>query len=84
MPLTHMRKSFPLADGGRWEPRHSLGGHVGPVVDLSWGFGGRCLLSASTDQTARILTQDTAGQWLEIARPQVLQLMTNRLLDINY
>ena len=60
------------ADGKRWEPRHSLGGHWESVVGLSWSFDGRLLYTASADQTARILTQAADGQWLEIARPQVL------------
>lgn len=63
-------------DSNRWEPRHSLGGHFGAVVDLSWSFDGKILHTVSSDQTARILTQAADGQWLEIARPQVSKLIT--------
>ena len=56
---------------GSWIPQHALGGHFGAVVDLAWSFDGGCLLSASTDQTARIITADPDGHWFEIARPQV-------------
>ena len=60
-----------LAAGERgWEPRQALGGHYGPVVDLSWGLDGSCLFSASEDQTTRACSE-FLGRWCEIARPQV-------------
>jgi len=55
---------------GRWAPRHALGGHFGPVVDAAWGLDGRCLMTASVDQTARVWT-DVGGAWCELARSQV-------------
>ncbi|GAB4817645.1 hypothetical protein N2152v2_004691 [Parachlorella kessleri] len=54
--------------GGAW---HALGGHVGPVVDACWGVGDSCLLTVSSDQTARITSRLHDGHWCEIARPQV-------------
>lgn len=62
---------FIIAEENRWEPRHSLGGHFGPVVDLAWSPDGAILLSASLDQTARITALSAQGKWLEVARPQV-------------
>ena len=41
------------------------------MVDLTWSLDGACLLSVSTDQTARIITRAADGSWLEAARPQV-------------
>ena len=58
------------AEQGSWRAQHALGGHFGPVVDLSWGLGGSCLISVSADQTARIHAPHR-GHWCEIARPQV-------------
>jgi hypothetical protein len=57
-------------DSGACVPVHALGGHWGPVEDLCWGVDGRCLLSVSADQTARLFT-DFDGHWCELARPQV-------------
>jgi elongator complex protein 2 len=57
-------------DSGACTPVHALGGHFGPVQDLCWGVDGRCLLSVSADQTARLFT-DFDGHWCELARPQV-------------
>jgi elongator complex protein 2 len=59
------------ADGGGWVPHAAMGGHYGPVVDLAWGIDGRCLVSASEDQTARIWSAAVDGRWCELARPQV-------------
>lgn len=62
----------PLGDeGASWLPQHALGGHFGPVVDACWAADGACLLTVSTDQTARITTQLAGGHWCEVARPQV-------------
>jgi elongator complex protein 2 len=58
--------------GAAWLPQHALGGHYGPVVDLSWGADGGCLQSASGDQTARLFTA-VRGHWFELARTQVSQ-----------
>jgi len=55
---------------GQWEAAQCVGGHFGAVVDCCWALGGDCLLSASTDQTARITTVRD-GSWFEVARPQV-------------
>jgi elongator complex protein 2 len=52
-------------------PVPSAVGHCGAVVDACWAVDGECLLTASTDQTVRIVARDTAGQWYEAARPQV-------------
>ena len=41
------------ADSG-WEPQHAAGGHLGAVTDLAWLPNLPCLLTVSTDQTARI------------------------------
>jgi elongator complex protein 2 len=41
------------------------------VVDACWAADGGCLLTVSTDQTARITTRLADGHWCEIARPQV-------------
>ena len=41
------------------------------VVDACWAADGGCLLTVSTDQTARITTRLHDGHWCEIARPQV-------------
>ncbi|KAL4430983.1 hypothetical protein ABPG75_006239 [Micractinium tetrahymenae] len=54
-----------------WLPQHGLGGHYGPVVDACWAADGACLLTVSTDQTARITTRLAGGHWCEVARPQV-------------
>lgn len=62
--------SYGEEEGG-WLPRHALGGHYGPVVDACWAADGACLLTVSTDQTARITTQLASGHWCEVARPQV-------------
>ena len=70
-----------IADEKRWEPRHSLGGHSGPVVDLAWSPDGAILLSASQDQTARITALSAQGTWLELARPQVALVMAKAKLD---
>jgi hypothetical protein len=51
-------------------PQVASVGHCGPVVDMCWGLDGNCLVSVSTDQTARITTQ-WEGKWCEVARPQV-------------
>ena len=62
------------AEGGSggWVPHPALGGHYGAVVDLAWGIDGRCLVSVSEDQTARIWsTVGDDGRWCELARPQV-------------
>ena len=53
-----------------WVPRHALSGHYGEVVDLRWALDGSCLVTVSTDQTARISTI-MDGHWCEMARPQV-------------
>ena len=38
-----------------WNPKQTLGGHFGPVQDISWEpEEGRFLLSASDDQTTRL------------------------------
>jgi hypothetical protein len=53
-------------------PQATLGGHYAPVVDACWAADGGCVLSVSTDQTARMMTQLTdGGRWCEVARPQV-------------
>ncbi|KAK9839355.1 hypothetical protein WJX84_011776, partial [Apatococcus fuscideae] len=41
------------SDSG-WEPQHAAGGHLGAVTDLAWLPNLPCLLTVSTDQTARI------------------------------
>ena len=46
-------------------------GHCGAVVDACWGVDGECLMTASADQTVRVVGQDTSGHWYEFARPQV-------------
>jgi elongator complex protein 2 len=53
-----------------WVPQPAPGGHFGPVVSLCWAADNHCVLSVSTDQTARMLTQ-MKKRWCEIARPQV-------------
>lgn len=53
-----------------WIPQPAPGGHFGPVVSLCWAADDHCVLSVSTDQTARMLTQ-MKKRWCEIARPQV-------------
>jgi elongator complex protein 2 len=57
----------------------ATGGHVAPVVDACWSHDGQFLLTASTDQTARIFSKfvkrDSGSTlddvWCELARPQV-------------
>lgn len=59
------------SDGGL-VPAPAVGGHCGAVVDATWAADGGCLLTVSTDQTARITTKlASTGAWCEIARPQV-------------
>jgi elongator complex protein 2 len=57
-------------DNSPWVPQPAPGGHFGPVVSLCWAADNHCVLSVSTDQTARMLTQ-MKKRWCEIARPQV-------------
>jgi elongator complex protein 2 len=53
-------------------PGPAVGGHCNQIVDACWGVDGGCLLTVSTDQTARLTTKlKNAGKWCEIARPQV-------------
>ena len=41
--------------GELWRPKETLGGHFGPVQDISWEpEEGRFLVSASDDQTTRL------------------------------
>lgn len=47
------------------------------MVDLAWALNGNCLLSVSTDQTARITAASQSGAWMEIARPQVQHLFAH-------
>lgn len=62
--------SASLGGVAQWRPRHALGGHFGAVVGVCWGVDGRCVLSASEDQTARLFT--TVGRhWCEMTRMQV-------------
>lgn len=74
-----------LCSSLEWHLRHSCsagmsmltsllelaGGHYGAVVDVCWGFGDGCLLSASHDQTVRVFSDLPCGGWCEVARPQV-------------
>eukprot|EP00798_Chlamydomonas_sp_ICE-L_P028012 gene28012-31109_t len=55
-----------------WVPRHALGGHFGAVKGACWGVDGKCLMTVSTDQTARMFTTvGTQEHWCEMARMQV-------------
>jgi elongator complex protein 2 len=63
---------------GALVPCRAVGGHFGPVVDAAWGVDGGCLLTVSTDQTARLTTRiappgssSRKSEWCEVARPQV-------------
>jgi len=59
-------------ENGGLLPQPALGGHCNQIVDACWGVDGGCLLTVSTDQTARLTTQlKSTGKWCEIARPQV-------------
>ena len=53
-------------------PQPAVGGHCNQIVDACWGVDGGCLLTVSTDQTARMTTKlKNMDKWCEIARPQV-------------
>ena len=44
-------------EDGSLQPRPAASGHYGAVVDACWAGNGGCLLSVSTDQTARITAE---------------------------
>lgn len=53
-------------------PQPAVGGHCGPIVDATWAADGGCMLTVSTDQTARLTTKlHSTDHWSEVARPQV-------------
>ena len=59
-------------------PRASSTGHMASVVDSSWSYDGKFLLTVSVDQTARIFScchinrnGEDMSLWCEIARPQI-------------
>lgn len=59
-------------------PRPASTGHYGAVVDITWSPDGEFLLTASTDQTVRVLGQLESrngergeSEWTELGRPQV-------------
>lgn len=55
-------------------PRPACTGHYGSVVDATWSPDGEFLLTASTDQTVRVvgcLEGAGTGGWTELGRPQV-------------
>ena len=56
-----------------WRPMACATGHTGAVVDVAWGGlpSAPFLLSASVDQTVRLLGRNALGRWCEMARPQV-------------
>jgi len=59
-------------ENGDLLPQPAVGGHCNQIVDACWGVDGACLLTVSTDQTARLTTKlKNTGKWCEIARPQV-------------
>ncbi|KAL4524822.1 hypothetical protein Ndes2526A_g06926 [Nannochloris sp. 'desiccata'] len=59
-------------ENGDLIPQPAVGGHCNQIVDACWGVDGGCLLTVSTDQTARLTTKlKKTGKWCEIARPQV-------------
>jgi len=58
-------------DAEGWRSCVTVGGHQGPVADLSWEPRGRYLVSVSKDQTARLHGLWKGEAWHEVARPQV-------------
>jgi elongator complex protein 2 len=59
-------------------PRPASTGHYGAVVDITWSPDGQFLLTASTDQTVRVIGQlesrngeSGESEWTELGRPQV-------------
>lgn len=67
-----------------WEPKMIVGGHFGPVTDLSWEPKyGRYLLSCSLDETTRLHACDTNGIWHENARPQIHGYEINCIASLN-
>ena len=57
-------------ESGRWKGKCVVGGHFGPVVDLTWAPSGSYLLSVSSDQTARLWCE-WGDTWCEVARTQI-------------
>jgi elongator complex protein 2 len=58
----------------RWNPVVSFGGHVGPVMDLSWDPTNEYFVTVSSDQTTRLFGQwsrNNHSTWHELGRPQV-------------
>ena len=65
-----------LAGDGNYTQSQTTKGHFGEVTDLDWNADKTCLVSCSSDQTTRCLTQvgekgenDLYLQYQEIARP---------------
>lgn len=59
-----------------WHAQVVVGGHFKAVVDIDWDPTGSYIVSASADQTSRLLSRwvhsdSTTPTWHEIARPQV-------------
>lgn len=73
LPILHQAQQWQVA----CSPHHLLPAQPAQaclpaaVVDACWAADGGCLLTVSTDQTARITTRLHGGHWCEIARPQV-------------
>ena len=60
------------ADSGAWEPKLTVKGHFAAVSDIAWDESYLSLISTSTDQTTRILSEhSTSGSWYEFSRPQI-------------
>ncbi|KAJ2852973.1 Elongator subunit elp2, partial [Coemansia erecta] len=61
-----------LDSGGLWVPLPAPSGHFAPVRDVCWDPHGRCVLTASADQTTRLFAPvGDQCVWREIARPQI-------------
>ncbi|KAJ1821057.1 Elongator subunit elp2 [Coemansia sp. RSA 2598] len=61
-----------LGSGGMWVPLPAPSGHFAPVRDVCWDPHGRCVLTASADQTTRLFAPvGEHGVWREVARPQI-------------
>eukprot|EP01112_Ceratiomyxa_fruticulosa_P015889 TRINITY_DN4745_c0_g1_i1.p1 TRINITY_DN4745_c0_g1~~TRINITY_DN4745_c0_g1_i1.p1 ORF type:complete len:821 (-),score=187.70 TRINITY_DN4745_c0_g1_i1:52-2514(-) len=60
-----------------WVPTITVGGHFGPVNDLSWNSNSTFVISVSQDRTARVFAPwvkeegEKDPTWFEIARPQI-------------
>lgn len=76
-------------DNSVWRPTHTVSGHYQAVMDLTWDSSETYLLSASSDQTVRVLAPRKRADdpeeeivWHEIARPQIHGYDMNSLCTI--